>query len=70
MADSMLTKSILLKGDNPAYAYLGRGIARLNLNRGDEACADWFKSKMLGEKKAEEYIKNNCKTHEMPLIKR
>lgn len=59
-ADSVLTKSIRAKNEAPAYAYLGRGIARFNLNQGDLACQDWMKSSKLGEKRAEEYLKINC----------
>lgn len=66
-ADNVLTKSILLRGDTPAYAYLGRGIARLNLGKGDLACQDWTKSFMLGEKRAKEYLDKYCTSQEKPL---
>lgn len=69
-AEKILTRSIQAKGENPAYAYLGRGIARFNLNRGDEACDDWNKSFMLGEKSAKDFLEKNCKTQEMPIVPR
>jgi tetratricopeptide (TPR) repeat protein len=60
-AEEILTKSIRLKGDSPAYAYLGRGIARYNQGRVAEACQDWEKSSMLGEKRAKLYLDTHCK---------
>ena len=62
LADSILTSAIRMKNDAPAYAYLGRGIARQNLGKGQEACDDWHKSKMLGEKRAALYLEKFCKT--------
>lgn len=59
-ADSVLTKSIRSKNSSPAYAYLGRGIARFNLAMYQAACDDWNKSKMLGENRAEKYLLENC----------
>lgn len=59
-AEKILTKSIQSKNENPAYAYLGRGIARYNLNMLQEACTDWDKSLKLGEKSAGEYLKLHC----------
>ncbi len=59
-ADSILTRSIRSRNESPAYAYLGRGIARFNLGLGNEACEDWWKSSRLGEARAAEYLKNNC----------
>lgn len=59
-ADSVLTKSIRAKNDAPAYAYLGRGIARNNLGMGNLACEDWWKSYKLGENRAAEYLNKNC----------
>lgn len=59
-AEILLTQAIQYKTSNPAYAYLGRGIARQNLNKGAEACQDWEKSKMLGEKKAQTYLNQYC----------
>ena len=59
-ADSILTKSIRAKNDAPAYAYLGRGIARNNLGMGNLACEDWWKSYKLGENRAAEYLNKNC----------
>ena len=50
-----------MKNDTPAYAYLGRGIARMKLDKGDEACQDWEKSLKLGEKKAQKYLEEFCK---------
>jgi len=64
-AEGILTRSILAKAENPAYAYLGRGVARLNLGKGDLACSDWMKSKMLGEKRAADYLEKNCSTKEI-----
>lgn len=60
LAEQLLTRSIRLKGNNLAYAYLGRGIARFNLNRGQEACGDWQRSLTLGEAKANDYLKQYC----------
>lgn len=60
VAEQLLTKSIRLKGQNLAYAYLGRGLARFNLNKGQEACSDWQRSLMLGESKADEYLHKYC----------
>jgi tetratricopeptide (TPR) repeat protein len=60
-AEVILTKAIRMKNDAPAYAYLGRGIARMKLEKGDEACQDWEKSLKLGEKKAQKYLEEYCK---------
>lgn len=60
LADSILTKSIRSKNETPAYAYLGRGIARYNLGLGTEACNDFEKSLRLGETKAQEYLNKYC----------
>lgn len=59
-AEAILTQSIRSKNDAPAYAYLGRGIARLNLGNGDLACEDWWKSSRLGENRAQEYLNLYC----------
>jgi tetratricopeptide (TPR) repeat protein len=61
-AETMLTSAIRLKNDAPAYAYLGRGIARQNLGRGQDACDDWQKSLLLGEKRAALYLEKFCKS--------
>lgn len=60
-AETVLTRAIRQKNDAPAYAYLGRGLARYNLGRGQEACEDWQKSKMLGEVRALTYLEQYCK---------
>lgn len=60
-SEQVLTKAIRMKNDAPAYAYLGRGIARIKMNKGDEACLDWEKSLKLGEKQALRYLEQFCK---------
>jgi len=60
-ADEWLTKAIRDKNGAPAYAYLGRGIARYNLGKVGVACADWERSLYLGEKNAKIYLNNFCK---------
>jgi len=60
-ADIILTRAIKMKNDAPAYAYLGRGLARLKTGRGGEACIDWEKSYKLGEKSAKKYLEYYCK---------
>lgn len=60
-SEQILTKAIRMKNDAPAYAYLGRGMARMKLNKGDEACLDWEKSLKLGEKQALRYLEQFCK---------
>ncbi len=60
-ADEWLTKAIRDKNGSPAYAYLGRGIARYNLGKVGVACADWERSLYLGEKNAKIYLNNFCK---------
>lgn len=60
-ADEWLTKAIRDKNAAPAYAYLGRGIARYNLGKVGVACADWERSLYLGEKNAKIYLNNFCK---------
>ncbi len=60
-ADEWLTKSIRDKNGSPAYAYLGRGIARYNLGKIGIACSDWERSLYLGEKNAKIYLNNFCK---------
>lgn len=60
-ADEILSKSIKASTISPAYAYLGRGIARFNMGRRVEACEDWVKSEKLGEGEAKKYINLNCK---------
>ncbi len=59
-AEEILTRAIRGNNDNPSYAYLGRGIARVNIGHGAEACEDWEKSLMLGEKKAVVYLNSYC----------
>ncbi|MBL7811457.1 MAG: tetratricopeptide repeat protein [Bacteroidetes bacterium] len=60
-AEEILTRSIRSKADSPGYAYLGRGMARYNQGKTAEACQDWEKGKMLGEKRASEYLDKHCK---------
>lgn len=59
-ADMWLTKSIKMKGNTPAYSYLGRGIARYNLGKIGIACADWERSLWLGEKNANQLLNAHC----------
>ena len=61
-ADMWLSKSIKAKNNTPAYAYLGRGIARYNLGKAGLACADWERSYLLGEKSAKKWLEMNCQT--------
>jgi tetratricopeptide (TPR) repeat protein len=60
-AETVLTRSIRSRNDAPAYAYLGRGLARYNLGLGDKACEDWSKSLRLGEGRAKAYLESHCK---------
>ena len=59
-ADIWLSKSIKSKNSTPAYAYLGRGIARYNMGRIGVACADWERSLLLGEKSATQWLEKHC----------
>ncbi len=59
-ADEWLTKSIANKNTSPAYAYLGRGIARFNMGKTGIACTDWERSYLLGEKNAQKWLEENC----------
>jgi len=59
-AEIVLTRALKMKNMSPAYAYLGRGLARLKLERGAEACEDWEKSYKLGEKAAKKYLDIYC----------
>lgn len=59
-ADEWLTKAIREKNGTPAYAYLGRGIARYNMGKVGVACADWERSLYLGEKNAKIYLNSFC----------
>ncbi|PHX92424.1 MAG: hypothetical protein CK532_03015 [Flavobacteriales bacterium] len=59
-ADTWLTKSIASKNTSPAYAYLGRGIARFNMGKTGIACTDWERSYRLGEKNAQKWLEENC----------
>lgn len=52
--------AIKLKSDHLGYVYLGRGIARFNLNQKKLACADWEKSLLLGESISKKYLNNYC----------
>jgi len=52
--------AIKLKSDHLGYVYLGRGIARFNLNQKKMACADWEKSLLLGESISKKYLNNYC----------
>jgi len=59
-ADLWLSKSIKSKNSTPAYAYLGRGIARYNMGKIGVACADWERSLLLGEKSASKWLEKHC----------
>ena len=59
-ADVWLSKSIKSKNSTPAYAYLGRGIARYNMGKIGVACADWERSLLLGEKSATKWLEKHC----------
>lgn len=59
-ADEWLSKSIKLKNSAPAYAYLGRGIARYNQGKTGLACVDWERSYQLGEKAAKKWLDAHC----------
>ena len=48
------------KGKDPSVFYY-RGIAKLNLKRKEEACADFKKAKDLGYKEAENKLAESCK---------
>ncbi|MFN4915523.1 MAG: tetratricopeptide repeat protein [Sphingomonadales bacterium] len=63
-AEIVLSRAIKMKNSSPSYAYLGRGLARLRLEKGEEACADWEKSYKLGEKAAKKYLDTYCKKQE------
>jgi tetratricopeptide (TPR) repeat protein len=41
-------------------SYLYRGLAFYSLNKKNEACSDWMKSKGLGKKESEEFLKIYC----------
>ena len=56
----VLSKSVRKRNAQPAYAYLGRGIAHYNLKQYNKACGDWQKSSLLGNSKAKEYLKKYC----------
>jgi len=51
--------SLDLKPGN-SDAWLNKGISLLNSGRSDDACHDFRKSFSLGNKRASEYISNNC----------
>lgn len=53
-------QAIKYKSDHLGYVYLGRGIARFNLNQKKLACADWEKSLLLGETISKKYLNNYC----------
>lgn len=59
-ADAWLSKSIKSKNNSPAYAYLGRGIARYNVGKVGLACVDWQRSYLLGEKTAKKWLEIHC----------
>lgn len=59
-ADDWLSKSIKSKSNSPAYAYLGRGIARYNQGKVGLACVDWQRSFQLGEKAAKKWLDAYC----------
>ena len=63
-AEIVLTRALKMKNMSPAYAYLGRGLARIKLGRGAEACEDWEKSFKLGEKAAKKYLDVYCNKKE------
>ncbi len=56
----VLSKSVRKRNAQPAYAYLGRGIAYFNLKKYNQACGDWQKSALLGNAKAKEFLKAHC----------
>lgn len=56
----VLSKSVRKRNAQPAYAYLGRGIAYFNLKKYNQACGDWQKSSFLGNAKAKEFLKAHC----------
>jgi len=60
-SDEWLSKSIKMKNGSPAYAYLGRGIARYNQGKVGLACVDWDRSYQLGEKAAKKWLDAHCK---------
>jgi len=64
-ADLWLSKSIKSKNSTPAYAYLGRGIARYNLGKIGVACADWERSLLLGEKSASKWLEKHCQENSL-----
>jgi tetratricopeptide (TPR) repeat protein len=63
-AAEILTQSILYQNNEPAYAYLGRGIAYFNLKKYNQACSDWHRSSLLGNTKAKEYLSKSCLKNE------
>jgi tetratricopeptide (TPR) repeat protein len=56
----VLSKSVQKRNAQPAYAYLGRGIAYFNLKKYNQACGDWQKSALLGNAKAKEFLNAHC----------
>jgi Tfp pilus assembly protein PilF len=63
-AEIILTRALKMKNASPAYTYLGRGLARVKLQKGNEACEDWEKSYKLGEKAALKYLETYCNKKE------
>ncbi len=63
-AEIVLSRALKMRNSSPSYAYLGRGMARLKLEKGEEACADWEKSYKLGEKAAKKYLDIYCNKKE------
>ncbi len=52
--------AIKYKSDHLGFVYLGRGVARYNLNQKKLACADWEKSLLLGETISKKYLNTYC----------
>jgi tetratricopeptide (TPR) repeat protein len=63
-AEIILTRALRMKSTSLAYIYLGRGLARVKLQKGNEACEDWGKSYNLGEKAALKYLETYCNKKE------
>ena len=63
-AEIVLSRALKMKNMSPSYVYLGRGMARLKIGKGQEACADWEKSYRLGEKAAGKYLETYCNKKE------
>ena len=44
-----------------ANSYLYRGLAYCKVNKKEQACGDFIKADQLGDEKAKEMLRNNCK---------